>query len=72
MDRLAERDPEPLGWLIAGVPRRAQTAVFAQEEPDESRAILGVAQPLRRQTGRREPVLRSARVHWGATEDPHR
>jgi hypothetical protein len=74
MDRLAEREPEPLGRLIAGVPRRAQMAVFAQDEPDESHAILGVAQSLRRQTGRREPVLRSAGVHQrrGATEDPHR
>jgi hypothetical protein len=32
-------------------------ALFAQDEPDESRAILGVTQSLRRQTGRREP-------HW--------
>ena len=44
MDLLAEREPEPLGRLIAGVPRRAQMAVFAQDEPDESRAILVVAQ----------------------------
>ena len=48
MDRLAEREPEPLARLIAGVPRRAQMAVFVQDEPDESRAILGVAQSLRR------------------------
>jgi hypothetical protein len=74
MDRLDEREPEPLERLIAGVPRRAQMAVFAQDEPDESRAILGVAQSLRRQTGRREPVLRSAGLHRGrgATENPHR
>jgi hypothetical protein len=71
MDRLAERDPEPLGRLIAGVTRLAQMAVVAQGEPDESRAILGVAQSLRRQTSRREPVLRSAGVHRRATEDPH-
>jgi hypothetical protein len=32
MDRLAEREPEPLGRLIAGVPRRAQMAVFAQDD----------------------------------------
>jgi hypothetical protein len=72
MDRLAEREPEPRGRLIAGVPRRAQMAVFAQDEPDESRAILDVAQSLRRQTGRREPVLRSAEVHRGRHGDPHR
>jgi hypothetical protein len=74
MDRLAEPEPEPRARLIAGVPPRAQMAVFAQEEPDESRAILGGAQSLRRQTGRREPVLGSAGVHRGrgATEDPHR
>src|SRR3954453_13890558 len=74
MDRLAERDPEPLGPLIAGVPRRAQMAVLAPDEPDESRAILGVAQSLRRQTGRREPVPGAAGVHRGrgATEEPHR
>jgi hypothetical protein len=74
MDRLAEPEPEPLARLIAGVPRRAQMALFAQDEPDESRAILGVAQSLRRQTGRREPVLGAAGVHRGrgATEDPHR
>jgi hypothetical protein len=35
-------------------------------------AILGVAQSLRRQTRRPEPVLRSAAVHRGRTEDPHR
>jgi hypothetical protein len=35
-------------------------------------AILGVARSLRRQTGRREPTLRSAAVHREATEDPHR
>jgi hypothetical protein len=54
MDRLAEREPEPepFGRLIAGVPRRAQMAIFAQDEPDESRAVLGVVQALRRQTGR--------------------
>jgi hypothetical protein len=55
MDRLAEPEPEPLARLISGVPRRAQMALFAQDEPDESRAILGVAQSLRRQTGRRDP-----------------
>jgi hypothetical protein len=70
MDRLAERDPEPLGRLIAGVPRRAQMAVFAQDEPDESRAILDVVQSLRRQTGRREHVLRSAGVHRGRHGGP--
>jgi hypothetical protein len=70
MDPLAERDPEPLGRLIAGVPRRARMAAFAQDEPDESRAIRGVAQSLRRQTGRREPVLRSAGVHQGRHGGP--
>jgi hypothetical protein len=30
MDRLAERDPERLGWLMASVPRRALVVVFAQ------------------------------------------
>jgi hypothetical protein len=74
MDCLAEPEPEPLARLIAGVPRRAQMALSAQDEPDESRAILGVAPSLRRQTGRREPVLQSAAVRRsrGATEDPHR
>ena len=74
MDRLAEPEPEPLTRLIAGVPRRAQMALFAQDEPDESRAILGVAQSLRRQTGHREPVLGAAGIHGGrgATEDPPR
>jgi hypothetical protein len=74
MDRLAEPEPEPFARLIAGVPRRAQRALFAQDEPDDSRAILGVAQSLRRQTGRREPVLGSAAVRRGrgATDDPHR
>jgi hypothetical protein len=71
MDRLAERALKPLGRLIAGVPRLAQMAVVAQGEPDESRAILGADQSLRRQTSRREPLLRSAGVHRGATEDPH-
>ena len=70
MDRLAEH--EPLARLIAGVPRRAQMALFAQDEPDESRAILGMAQSLRRQTGRREPVLRLAGVHRGRHGDPPR
>jgi hypothetical protein len=55
MDCLAEPEPESLARLIAGVPRRAQMALSAQDEPDESRAILGVAPSLRRQTGRREP-----------------
>ncbi|UGS37154.1 hypothetical protein [Capillimicrobium parvum] len=66
--------PAPLVRLIGGVPRPAQTAVFAQDEPLESRAILGVGQSLRQQTGRREPVLRSAGVHRGRgpTEDPDR
>jgi hypothetical protein len=74
MDCLAEPEPESLARLIAGVPRRAQMALSAQDEPDESRAILGMAQSLRRQTGRRERVLRSAGVDRGrgATEDPHR
>ena len=35
-------------------------------------AILGVAQSLRRRAGHREPVLRSAGVHRGRTEYPHR
>ena len=47
--------PSRSGRLTAGVPRRAQMALFAQDEPDESGAILGVTQSLRRQTGRREP-----------------
>jgi hypothetical protein len=47
MDRLAERDPAPLGRLIAGVPRRAQMAVFAPDDPDESRAILATEDPHR-------------------------
>ena len=72
MDRLAEREPEPRGRLIAGVPRRAQMAAFPQDEPDKSRAILDVAQSLRRQTGRREPVLRSAEADGGRHGDPHR
>jgi hypothetical protein len=70
MDRLTERKPEPLGRLIAGVPHPAQMAGSAQDEPDEPRAILGVAQSLRRQTGRREPVLRSAGVHRGRHGGP--
>jgi hypothetical protein len=41
MDPLAERDPDALGGLIAGVPRRAQMAARDQNEPDELRAILG-------------------------------
>jgi hypothetical protein len=76
MDRLAEPEPEPepepVGRLIGDVPRRAQMAGFAQDEPDEARAILGLAQSLRRPTGRREPVLRSAGFIGRATEDPHR
>jgi hypothetical protein len=63
MDRLAEPEPEPFARLIAGVPRRAQMALFAQDEPDESRAILGVAQLLRRQTGRRQAVRGAAGIH---------
>jgi hypothetical protein len=65
MDRLAGHEPDPLGRLIAGIPRRALMAVFGHDEPDESRVIVGVAVSLRRQTGRREPVLRSAGVHRG-------
>jgi hypothetical protein len=72
MDPLAERDPEPLRRLIAGLPRRAQIAVFAHDEPDESRAILGVAQSSRRQTGHRELVLDRLAFIRDATEDPHR
>jgi hypothetical protein len=72
MDRLVE--PEPLARLIAGVPRRAEMALSTREEPDESRASLGVAQSLGRPTGRRQPVLGAAGVHRGrsATQDPHR
>ena len=51
---------------------RVHVTAFAHDEPDESRAILGVAQSLRRQTGRRGPVLRSAEVHRGRHGDPHR
>jgi hypothetical protein len=37
---------------------------------DESRAILGAVQSLPRQTGRREPVPRSAGVHRGRHGGP--
>jgi hypothetical protein len=72
MDRLAEREPEPLGRLIAGVPRRARMAVFAQDEPDESRAILGVAQSLRRQTAGANRCFDRLGFRGGATKHPHR
>jgi hypothetical protein len=58
MDRLAE--PEPLARLIAGVPRRAEMALSARDEPDESRASLGVAQSLGRPTT-------SAWSGWGSS-----
>ena len=72
MDRLAERDPEPLARLITGVPRRAQIAVFAQHEPDESRAILGVAQALRDTPAAGNPCFDPPGFIGGAMEDPHR
>ena len=44
-------------------------AVFAQDEPDESRAILGVAQSLRRQT---TPPGTRASIGWGSAGAPRR
>jgi hypothetical protein len=58
MDRLAEGDPEPLGRLMAGVPRRA--------------LILGVAQSLRRQTAGANRCFDRLGFRGGATKHPHR
>jgi hypothetical protein len=65
MDRLAEREPESLARLIAGVPHRARMAPFALDAPDEARAIS--AWPSR--CADRGAAIHRAR---GGTRDPHR
>ena len=61
--RLAQPAPRP------GT-RRINSPSAIPSRPDEPPAILGVARSLRRQTGRREPVLRSAAAHRGRHGGP--
>ena len=72
MDRLAQREPEPRGRLMAGVARRAQLAVFAQHQPDEARAVLGVARSLRPPTAAGKLCFDRLGFIGGAAEDRHR